>query len=165
MSDSTRPKEKHPAAPAPRPETSGSDLDDFLCFAIYEANLAFNHLYRSLLEGIGLTYPQYLVMTLLWRRDERTVKEIGEALSLEYNTLTPLIKRLEAMGLVSRIRDLTDQRVVKVTLTSEGIALRERAREIPDCVAQASGLTDEAFGELKTALNRLRSNLLTDGER
>jgi len=164
MSENTRSKEKHPVSPALQPETSSSDLDDFLCFAIYEANLAFNQLYRSLLDGIGLTYPQYLVMTLLWRRDERTVKEIGEALSLEYNTLTPLIKRLEAMGLVSRIRDVTDQRVVKVTLTSEGRALRERAREIPGCVAEASGLTDEAFGELKTALNRLRSNLLTDEE-
>ncbi|MHA7777814.1 MarR family winged helix-turn-helix transcriptional regulator [Roseibium sp. M-1] len=165
MSDSTSPKTKRPPAPDQRSGSSGSDLDDFLCFAIYEANLAFNQLYRSLLDGIGLTYPQYLVMTLLWRRDERTVKEIGEALSLEYNTLTPMIKRLEAMGLVSRVRDLTDQRVVNVTLTAEGKALHDKARDIPGCVAEASGLSGEAFGDLKAALNRLRSNLLPDGER
>jgi DNA-binding MarR family transcriptional regulator len=163
MSDST--KIKDPRKPALQSEASGSDLDDFLCFAVYEANLAFNHLYRTLLDEIGLTYPQYLVMTLLWRQDERTVKEIGEALSLEYNTLTPLIKRLEAMGFVSRVRDVTDQRVVKVTLTRQGKAFRDRARDIPKCVAEASGLADKAFGDLKTALNQLRSNLLSDGEK
>ncbi len=137
----------------------GEDLDDFLCFAVYEANLAFNQLYRTLLEDLGLTYPQYLVMTLLWRRNERSVKEIGEALSLEYNTLTPLLKRLETTGLVARIRDLEDQRVVKIRLTADGDALRDRARAIPGCVSQASGLSDKAFNELKAALESLRSNL------
>jgi len=140
------------------------DLDDFLCFAVYEANLAFNHLYRSLLEDLGLTYPQYLVMTLLWRRDQRTVKDIGDALSLEYNTLTPLLKRLEAMGLVSRVRDLDDQRVVIVGLTAKGKSLEEQARHLPQCVADASGLSMKAFTELKTSLDTLRKNLKSDKE-
>ncbi|MCK7615474.1 MarR family winged helix-turn-helix transcriptional regulator [Roseibium sediminicola] len=135
------------------------DLDDFLCFAVYEANLAFNQLYRSLLDDLGLTYPQYLVMTLLWRRDVRAVKEIGDALSLEYNTVTPLIKRLEAMDLVSRVRDLEDQRVVKVSLTAGGKALEKQARHIPQCVADASGLSMKAFTELKSSLEDLRNNL------
>jgi len=141
-----------------------TDLDDFLCFAVYEANLAFNHLYRSLLDGLGLTYPQYLVMTLLWRRDERTVKDIGDALSLEYNTVTPLIKRLETMGLLTRVRDLQDQRVVKVGLTKQGAALQEKAREVPACVADASGLSEETFAELKTLLDTLRANLRSGGD-
>lgn len=147
------------------PDALGGDLDDFLCFAVYEANLAFNHLYRSLLEELGLTYPQYLVMTLLWRRNERTVKDIGDALSLEYNTLTPMIKRLEAMELVSRVRDLEDQRVVNVCLTAKGNALREKAAAVPHCVAEASGLSEKAFEDLKSALDTLRSNLKSTGDR
>lgn len=143
---------------------AGTDLDDFLCFAVYEANLAFNHLYRTLLDGLGLTYPQYLVMTLLWRRDKRTVKDIGDALSLEYNTLTPLIKRLETMGLVTRVRDIEDQRVVRVSLTKEGTALQEKAREVPACVADASGLPEKDFGTLKALLDTLRSNLRSTGD-
>ncbi|MEE4011679.1 MarR family transcriptional regulator [Roseibium sp. FZY0029] len=143
----------------------GRDLDDFLCFAVYEANLAFNHLYRSLLDELGLTYPQYLVMTLLWRRNERTVKDIGDALSLEYNTLTPMIKRLEAMELVSRVRDTQDQRVVNVCLTARGSALREKAAAIPQCVAEASGLSEKAFEQLRSALDTLRSNLKSSGDR
>lgn len=161
MSESTNPK--HPAVPSPEPEIPAGEtgLDDFLCFAIYEANLAFNQLYRSLLEGLGLTYPQYLVMTLLWRRDKRTVKDIGEALSLEYNTLTPLIKRLETMGLVSRTRDSTDQRVVNVALSARGRELQKEAHAVPGCVTEASGLSPGAFADLKTALNALRDNIGT----
>lgn len=159
MSESPEPKRA--ATPLAEPDTPAPEtgLDDFLCFAIYEANLAFNQLYRSLLEGLGLTYPQYLVMTLLWRQDERTVKDIGEALSLEYNTLTPLIKRLETMGLVSRTRDSADQRVVNVALTARGRELQKEANTVPGCVTEASGLSPDAFSDLKTALNVLRDNI------
>ncbi len=154
--ESTDNASQQPPANEPR---SARELDDLLCFAVYETNLAFNQLYRSLLDDLGLTYPQYLVMTLLWRRDERTVKDIGDALSLEYNTLTPLIKRLEALGLVTRVRDREDQRVVIVTLTPQGTALQEKAKPVPGCVGEATGLSEEAFGELKAALDTLKSNL------
>lgn len=165
MSERTENKDASGTSMETGPQGQGGDLDDFLCFAVYEANLAFNHLYRSLLEELGLTYPQYLVMTLLWRRNERTVKDIGDALSLEYNTLTPMIKRLEAMELVSRVRDTNDQRVVNVCLTAKGSALREKAAAIPQCVAEASGLSDKAFEDLKSALDTLRSNLKSTGDR
>ncbi|MFC6656988.1 MarR family winged helix-turn-helix transcriptional regulator [Roseibium salinum] len=131
MSEKTDPREPSRLLSDAQAPDPGAELDDFLCFAVYEANLAFNHIYRSLLEDLGLTYPQYLVMTLLWRRNGRTVKEFGDALSLEYNTVTPLIKRLETMGLVDRIRDREDQRVVKVTLTPQGSALEERQGPFP----------------------------------
>ncbi|MCV0427794.1 MAG: MarR family transcriptional regulator [Roseibium sp.] len=159
MSENANTKDRDTRSPDDGTSAPHSDLDDFLCFAVYEANLAFNHLYRSLLEEIGLTYPQYLVMTLLWRQNERTVKEIGEALSLEYNTLTPMIKRLETMGLVTRVRDRVDQRVVKVSLTKAGSDLEERARQVPECVAEASGLSQKAFNDLKASLTELRSNI------
>ncbi|MCX2722113.1 MarR family winged helix-turn-helix transcriptional regulator [Roseibium salinum] len=164
MSEKTDPREPSRLLSDAQAPDPGAELDDFLCFAVYEANLAFNHIYRSLLEDLGLTYPQYLVMTLLWRRNGRTVKEFGDALSLEYNTVTPLIKRLETMGLVDRIRDREDQRVVKVTLTPQGSALEEKAGAVPDCVAEASGLTGEAINDLTTALAKLRSNLRSSGK-
>ena len=159
MSDNADNNDRAANTPDAGTSDAHADLDDFLCFAVYEANLAFNQLYRNLLEDTGLTYPQYLVMTLLWRRNERTVKEIGDALSLEYNTLTPLIKRLETMGFVARVRDQDDQRVVKVSLTGVGTALEEKARKVPECVAEASGLSAKAFSDLKSSLGKLRSNL------
>ncbi|POF28075.1 MarR family winged helix-turn-helix transcriptional regulator [Roseibium marinum] len=163
MSDHQNPRESAGPAKASARPGSDTELDDFICFAVYESNLAFNNLYRSLLGDLGLTYPQYLVMTLLWRRDRRTVREIGDALSLEYNTLTPMIKRLEALGLVSRVRDEQDQRVVNVTLTTEGTALQEKARKIPQCIAEATGLSVPELKDLKARLDTLRSNLRSGG--
>ncbi|PVB59931.1 MarR family transcriptional regulator [Labrenzia sp. 011] len=164
MSDQQNPREAAGAANAATQQGPDTELDDFICFAVYESNLAFNNLYRSLLGDIGLTYPQYLVMTLLWRRDGRTVREIGDALSLEYNTLTPMLKRLETLGLVSRVRDEQDQRVVNVTLTAEGTALQKKAQAIPQCIAEATGLSLTELKDLKARLDTLRANLRNGGQ-
>ena len=118
------------------PAPSDPKLDDFLCFAVYSASHAFNRLYKPLLDELGLTYPQYLVMVTLWERDDRTVGEIGERLFLESNTLTPLLKRMEAAGLVSRSRDPADERQVRLRLTAEGKGLVEKARKCLDLTAQ-----------------------------
>ncbi|WP_371126395.1 MarR family winged helix-turn-helix transcriptional regulator [Bosea sp. (in: a-proteobacteria)] len=140
---------------------SDPKLDDFLCFALYSASHAFNRLYKPLLDELGLTYPQYLVMVTLWERDDRTVGEIGEQLFLESNTLTPLLKRMEASGLVSRSRDPADERQVRLRLTADGKALLDKARRVPPCVLDATGLTAEEarsltgqIGALRTALTR-----------
>ena len=101
-------------------EAPNLDLDDFLCFAVYSAGHAFNQLYRPLLSALDLTYPQYLVMVTLWQQDDVTVKEIGRRLFLESSTLTPLLKRLEALGHISRNRDAEDERQVRVRLTPAG---------------------------------------------
>ena len=147
---------------APAPATQSElKLDDFLCFAVYSASHAFNRLYKPLLDELGLTYPQYLVMVTLWERDDRTVGEIGERLFLESNTLTPLLKRMETSGLVSRSRDPADERQVRLRLTDEGRALLGKAKQVPPCVLEATGLTGEEarsltdqIGTLRTALSR-----------
>jgi DNA-binding MarR family transcriptional regulator len=138
-------------------------LDDFLCFAVYSASHAFNRLYKPLLDELGLTYPQYLVMVTLWERDDRTLSEIGERLFLESNTLTPLLKRMEAAGLVSRSRDPADERQVRLRLTPEGKALIEKARRVPPCVLEATGLTAEKARNLTDEIGALRSRLTTSG--
>ncbi|MEL6999499.1 MAG: MarR family transcriptional regulator [Pseudomonadota bacterium] len=133
--------------------------DHLICFAAYSVSHAFNQVYRSLLDEIGLTYPQYLVMLLLWRGDDRTVKEIGQAMHLESNTLTPMLKRLEAIGLVERTRDTTDERVVRVKLTQAGAEKQKAAEHIPACVARATGLQPEDLTELVQTLGDLRMRL------
>lgn len=145
-------------APAPQSELK---IDDFLCFAVYSASHAFNRLYKPLLDELGLTYPQYLVMVTLWERDDRTVGEIGEQLFLESNTLTPLLKRMEAAGLVSRSRDPADERQVRLRLTGEGRALLEKARRVPPCVLEATGLTAEEARSLTDQIGTLRTRLST----
>lgn len=139
----------------------GLSLDGFLCFSIYSAGHAFSQFYRPLLDKIGLTYPQYLVMVALWSKDGRTVKELGQALYLESNTLTPMLKRLEGLSLIDRVRDAEDERQVRLTLTKEGRALRARAAEIPACIAGALGLTPEQLGKLQLQLDGIRDRLLT----
>lgn len=134
-------------------------LNDFLCFAVYATSHEFNHLYRGLLADFGLTYPQYLVMTLLWRGDDRTVSTIGQELGLESNTLTPLLKRLETLGLVERRRDTKDERVVRIVLTSDGKALKARAKEIPACVADAVGLNAKEMKDLIRSLEKVQRKL------
>ncbi|HEY4252617.1 MAG TPA: MarR family transcriptional regulator [Roseomonas sp.] len=134
-------------------------LNDLICFAIYSANHAFNRVYRPLLAALGLTYPQYLVMVLLWAEDGLRVGDLGARLALESNTLTPLLKRLEALGHIARIRDAADERQVRVTLTAQGASLRERARDIPPCILDASGLTIEDLMQLKTRIAALRDRL------
>lgn len=113
-------------------------LDNQLCFALYSASLAMTKLYKPLLDELGLTYPQYLALLVLWERDGLTVSELGERLSLDSGTLTPLLKRLEGAGLLSRLRDAADERRVLIRLTAAGRALKTRARRIPGCVLQAS---------------------------
>ncbi|WP_310567949.1 MarR family transcriptional regulator [Hydrogenophaga sp.] len=113
-------------------------LDNQLCFALYSASLAMTKLYKPLLDELGLTYPQYLALLVLWERDGLTVSELGERLSLDSGTLTPLLKRMEAAGLLSRLRDAADERRVLIRLTADGRRLKTRAQRIPACVLQAS---------------------------
>lgn len=134
-------------------------LEDLLCFAVYSAGHAFNRVYKPLLDGLGLTYPQYLAMVLLWERDDQTVGDLGERLFLESSTLTPLLKRLEALGLVGRSRDPADERQVRIRLTQEGRALREKAREVPACILEASGLRLEDLRRLQSEIAGLREAL------
>lgn len=117
-------------------------IDQQLCFAIYSAGHAFTRVYKPLLDALGLTYPQYLVMIVLWEADGCTVGEIGAALFLESSTLTPLLKRMEGAGLVRRVRDAADERQVRILLTDTGRTMQDRAASVPGCVQAATGLTD-----------------------
>lgn len=134
-------------------------LDQQLCFALYSANLALNKVYRQMLSTLDITYPQYLVMLVLWERDDVTVSEIGERLFLDSATLTPLLKRLEAAGLLDRQRSRKDERQVVVTLTAEGKALRDKAIDIPDAVFCATQCDTDSVMSLKKELETLRDNL------
>ncbi len=140
-------------------------LDNFVCFAIYSASHAFARVYKPLLDPLGLTYPRYLVMTALWEEDGRTVSEIGERVLLESNTLTPLLKRLEADGLITRARDAADERQVRIRLTPQGRALRQQAAAIPAQITCASGRTGEALARLRADIVALRDALDSDGEK
>lgn len=135
------------------------DLEKFLCFSIYSAGHAFNRVYKPLLDKLGLTYPQYLVMVVLWQEDDQSVRNIGEKMYLESSTLTPLLKRLESNGLVTRRRDPEDERSVRINLTAEGIALREQAEEVPACILQATGLDVETAKRLSDDLRTIRDQI------
>ena len=141
-------------------KTDTVKLDDFLCFAIYSANHALNRVYKPLLDEIGLTYTQYIAMVTLWEQDDRTVGSLGEKLFLDSSTLTPVMKRLEGLGLIARTRDKTDERQVRVQLTATGRALQARAKAIPPCILDASGLEVEELARLKEEIATLRSSLL-----
>ena len=134
-------------------------LGNQLCFAVYSAAHAFNSVYKPLLDAIGLTYPQYLVMLVLWERDGRTVKEIGEQLFLDSGTLTPLLKRLESAGLLRRVRDADDERQVRITLTAQGAALRGKAVKIPPAIGCAIGDAVRDPEKLHAAIVALRDAL------
>ena len=134
-------------------------LDSMLCFAVYAAGHAFNRFYKPRLDALGLTYPQYLVFLVLWEGDDLTVKALGERLLLDSGTITPLLKRLEARGLVVRRRDAEDERQVRVLLTDAGRALREQALSIPLAVGTASGLGGEGADALRRELVSLRERL------
>lgn len=133
-------------------------LGDFLCFAIYSANLAFGKAYRPLLDRLGLTYTQYITLICLSEHDHQTVRELGQNLFLESNTLTPILKKLEEMGLVNRTRDLTDERQVVVSLTDSGRKLREKAAATN--LMRATGLSPQEFKSLQKAVAGLRDNLI-----
>lgn len=130
-------------------------LDEQVCFALYSASRAITATYRDLLAPLGLTYPQYLVMLVLWEQGPTTVSGLGERLQLESGTLSPLLRRLDEAGLVRRTRPRPDERVVEVSLTPEGDALRGRATSIPDRVCAATGLDDAAVATLTDTVARL----------
>ena len=113
-----------------------------------------------MLDEVGLTYPQYLVMVALWAKDDQTVSHLGDGQFLKSNTLTPLLKRLEAAGLIKRKRDDQDERVVRVTLTAAGRALQDRLQDIPDCILEATGLSSKALAKLTEELMAVRESLL-----
>lgn len=131
-------------------------LDNQLCFALYAATNRMTRLYQPILATLGLTYPQYLVMLVLWEQAPRSVGAIGEALDLDSGTLTPLLKRLEAAGFVARARDKTDERRVVVSLTDAGLALRERALAVPGELACRVPFDREEAAALREQLKRLQ---------
>ena len=134
-------------------------LDNQLCFALYSASLAMTRLYKPLLAELGLTYPQYLAMLVLWERDGLMVSELGERLGLDSGTLTPLLKRLESLGLVARIRAVEDERRVHITLTAAGRKLKTRARAIPACILSASQCSIPELVSLTQQVQALRQRL------
>lgn len=133
-------------------------LSDFLCFAVYSTNLAFGKAYKPILERLGLTYTQYITIVALWEQDNQTVGSLGEKLFLESNTLTPILKKLEAMGFLQRLRDPEDERQVRIKLTKQGKALREDQPETG--LSGATGLTQEEFTQLQKSIVTLRNNLI-----
>ncbi|MBK3777768.1 MarR family transcriptional regulator [Azospirillum brasilense] len=133
-------------------------LADFLCFAIYSANLAFGRAYRPILEELGLTYLQYITVVALWEEDNQTVRGLGEKLFLESNTLTPILKKLEAMGYVTRQRDPEDERHVRVGLTDAGRRLREKGLNMT--LVKQTGLPPDEFAKLQKTVANLRDTLL-----
>jgi len=134
-------------------------LDNMLCFAIYAASHAFTRFYKPLLDALDLTYPQYLVFLVLWERDGLTVKALGEKLFLDSGTTTPLLKRLDARGLVERRRDEEDERQVRIFLTASGRALREKAQAVSLAAGRATGLDRAAADQLRKSLDTLRQTL------
>lgn len=133
--------------------------DDLICFAIYTTGHAFNRVYKPLLDPLKLTYPQYLVMVALWAKDRQTVGNLSEALFLESNTLTPLLKRLEATGYVTRTRDPDDERQVRIGLTKIGAALKAKTRDFPACIGAATGLAAADVHALHAGIVALRKRL------
>lgn len=143
-----------------KPARNGKNLSDFLCFALYSAHKAMQRATRPAFTEIGLTYPQYLVLVTLWEKDGQLVNEIGHILYLESSTLTPLLKKLERMGLVTRGRDPQDERKVRVNLTDKGREMEARTEPFFDTVQELSGLPEQRFRELQGEIVALRDRLL-----
>lgn len=137
--------------------TVQSSLSEFLCFSVYSSNLAFGKIYKPILEKLGLTYTQYITIVALWEEDELTVSALGEKLFLESNTLTPILKKLEVAGFLTRRRDPEDERVVRVNLTKKGRTLRESCPELD--ITDATGLTSEEFIQMQRSISKLRDSL------
>jgi DNA-binding MarR family transcriptional regulator len=146
-------------SPAPAPGEPSLLLDDQLCFTLYAASRAVISVYRPLLDAVGLTYPQYLVMLVLWQQRTAPVKDLVAALQLDYGTLTPLIKRLETNGLLKRQRRADDERVVEVALTPQGAELRERIRTVPPAIRATIGLNDDETKTAQDLLRRVNTNV------
>ena len=135
-------------------------LDNQLCFAIYSTSLAMTQLYKELLADLGLTYPQYTIMLILWEQDKLTLKHIADRLGQKSGALTPVIKRLESDGLVKRFRGIEDDRSLSIQLTAKGSKMKHQAVTINSCVAEACGLENEELTTLRETLFNLRQNLL-----
>lgn len=133
-------------------------LADFLCFAVYSANLAYGRAYKPLLQSLGVTYTQWIAIVALWEQDNQTVSSLGEKLFLESNTLTPILKKLEGMGFLRRQRDPADERQVIVSLTDEGRRLREKGMQ--RTLVKATGLSSEEFERVQNSVVQVRDNLL-----
>ena len=150
--------------PAPK-ATEWLQLDHQLCFALYASSLAMTKLYKPILEPLGLTYPQYLVMLVLWEADGVAVSDLGARLTLDSGTLTPLLKRLEAAGLISRLRDVQDERRVHVHLTAAGRRLKARATQVPPQVFCAANCSLDEVASLTRRLKLLRDEIATFSDR
>jgi DNA-binding MarR family transcriptional regulator len=145
-----------PAANDPLP------LDEQLCFSLYSTSIAINRLYKPMLDSLGLTYPQYLVLSVLWEEDGRTISAIAGRLALESSTITPLVKRLEAAGLVARQRNAVDERQVNVSLTAKGRGLRREASCLTDSLLAHSGLEIPDMVALNDQVRKLRRALTSE---
>lgn len=151
------------ATPIPTPTTDADrwlELDRQLCFALYSTSLAMTKRYKPLLAPLGVTYPQYLVLLVLWQHRELGVAELGERLFLDFGTLSPLLKRMEASGWLARTRDTRDERRVRVRLTESGEALRQAARTVPPQLADAMQCHLDEITSLTQRLQQLRAQLL-----
>jgi DNA-binding MarR family transcriptional regulator len=142
----------------PPGSTALPKLGDFLCFAVYSANLAYGRAYKPILDELGLTYTQWIAIVALWEQEGQTVGGLGEKLFLESNTLTPILKKLEALGYVERRRDPGDERQVLVTLTAAGRALRQKGAQ--RTLVKATGLTPDEFAATRRTLHGVRDNLI-----
>lgn len=135
------------------------DVHGMLCFSLYSAGHAFTQLYRPMLDKLGLTYPQYLVMITLWNQDGRTVKELSGILFLESSTLTPLLKRLESAGLITRTRNPKDEREVLIHLTEKGDTLKIEASNITRCIVHTLGMDADAVADIKASVDKIRDQI------
>ena len=157
-SDPQTPNGKHALQPY-----EDTPIDEYVCLALYTASRAVTGLYRELLAELDLTYPQYLVMRLLWQRGAMPVKDIGSVLNLDYGTLSPLLKRLDARGLIHRVRRSHDERSVEIQLSEAGEAMREEAGRVPNQLVCAMGFDERALTALRTTLQRLTAGLAARG--
>lgn len=163
-SDDGTPAPESEDAGAPASQTPASlPLDKYICFALYSANHAMHSVYKDLLKDVGLTYPQFLAMTVLWEKNNVPVGAITSKLQLDTNTLTPLLKRLETMGLVTRTRNTKDERQVILKLTRKGRALQKKTEEFSTCILSATGVSMEDVMDLQSRIMKLRDNLRTAG--
>ncbi|MCG7531082.1 MarR family transcriptional regulator [Psychrobium sp. MM17-31] len=137
-------------------------LDNQFCFALYASSLAMTQLYKKFLEPIGITYPQYTVLLILWEQDGVSLKAIAERLGQKSGSLTPVLKRMESEGLIKRVRGIENDRSLSVQLTEQGKALKSKASDISDCVVETSGLPLEEIKSIIDKLAHIRANILAD---
>ncbi|GGA49726.1 MarR family winged helix-turn-helix transcriptional regulator [Psychrobacillus lasiicapitis] len=140
-------------------------LEDHFCFSLYACSRAILRLYRPYLDELQLTYPQYLVLVTLWEKPQRTIKELGEILNLDTGTLTPLLKRMEAAGLIERRRDTVDERVMNIHITQAGQLLQEKASCVPQSLFDATGMSKKELDEINETIMRLLHQLNGEGKK